>query len=243
VAATVRWGSGLHVAVPMAKRGGLSYSKSEIDRIGDRLRDEQVESEILVKLDAYRESFEPAYQEVVSRIREELKIAPTGRPGKSIPSILHKLNRESIRLSQMQDIAGCRIVVVDIPDQDEVLRLLGRLFGDARTIDRRIRPSHGYRAVHVVARIAGLPVEIQVRTDLQHLWAEYSEMMADAVDKDVKYGEGPVELRELLASAARLVQDLESIPATAELAWREERRLDVINMFQKLIRDGEKLRR
>ncbi len=145
----------------MTKQRSLPYSKSEIDRIGERLRAEQVEPEILEKLDVYRESFESAYQEVVRRIRDEVRVAPTGRPGKSIPSIIHKLNRETIRLSQMQDIAGCRIVVSDIPDQDAVVRLLQEVFRDATLVDRRLNPSHGSRAVHVVARIARLPVEFK----------------------------------------------------------------------------------
>ena len=227
----------------MVKPGTLPYSKSEIDRIGDRLRDEQVESGILEKLDAYRESFDAAYQEVVDRIREELKVAPTGRPGKSIPSIIHKLSRESIRLSQMQDIAGCRIVVVDIPDQNVAVRLLTELFRDVTVVDRRVRPSHGYRAVHVIARIGGLAVEIQVRTDLQHLWAEYSEILADKIDKEVKYGGGPAAVRDLLVTGSGLVERLESISDTAAPGSREEERLEVINLFREAIRHWEKLSR
>ncbi len=75
------------------------------------------------------------------------------------------------------------------------------------------------------------------------MWAEYSELLADHVDKDLKYGGGPTGLGELLLSASHLVANLESIPATAEKSWREERRLDVIEMFRKFIRDGERLRR
>jgi ppGpp synthetase/RelA/SpoT-type nucleotidyltranferase len=33
-------------------------------------------------------------------------------------------------------------------------------------IDRRINPSHGYRAVHIIAKVSGMPIEIQVRTSL-----------------------------------------------------------------------------
>jgi ppGpp synthetase/RelA/SpoT-type nucleotidyltranferase len=36
-------------------------------------------------------------------------------------------------------------------------------------IDRREKPSHGYRAVHVIVECGGRMVEIQVRTELQHL--------------------------------------------------------------------------
>jgi len=152
------------------RRPGLS--RSQIDRIGDRLRKRQLDPSTLTELDEYRRSFEPAYEEVVRRIQLKLGVTPTGRAGKSIPSIIEKLERESIRLSQMQDIAGCRIVCADIPEQDRVVAETESLFDDATIIDRRVRPSYGYRAVHVVVRISKFPVEIQVRTVIQHLWAE-----------------------------------------------------------------------
>ncbi len=49
-------------------------------------------------------------------------------------------------------------------------------------------------AVHVVVREVGLPVEVQVRTDLQHVWAELSEKLADAFGSQLKYGGGPKEM-------------------------------------------------
>jgi len=42
-------------------------------------------------------------------------------------------------------------------------------------------------------------VEIQVRTALQHLWAELSERLADVVDSSIKYGGGAPEDRRWLA--------------------------------------------
>jgi hypothetical protein len=53
--------------------------------------------------------------------------------------------------------------------------------------DRRVRPSNGYRAVHVIVD-ADRPVEIQVRTHWQHWWAEFSEAMAVIYGDEVKYG-------------------------------------------------------
>ena len=150
-------------------------SRSQIDALGARLRTGEIEIDDLRLLDAYRRSFSEPYQVVVGTIRNEMRHEPTGRPAKSTAAIIDKLRRESIRLRQVQDIAGARIIVNDIQQQDELIIDLERLFPLATIFDRRIRPSHGYRAIHVVVRVEGQPIEVQVRTPLQHLWAEVSE--------------------------------------------------------------------
>ncbi len=110
----------------------------------------------------------------------------------------------------MQDIAGCRVVVQRIGTQNSVVkRLKGKL--DAVVVDRRKQSSHGYRAVHVVARAQRQPIEIQVRTMLQHLWAEFSEKLSDVVDPAIKYGGGPKELRDILDRFSVSVAKLESL--------------------------------
>ncbi|TDQ53768.1 RelA/SpoT domain-containing protein [Actinorugispora endophytica] len=79
--------------------------------------------------------------------------------------------------------------------QDRLCHRVESLFSDCpklpRVIDRRAAPSHGYRAVHVVVYPHGIPVEVQVRTRLQHEWAEAFERFADAVGRGVRYGEPP----------------------------------------------------
>lgn len=182
-------------------------NKSDLDRLGDRLR-VGLSAEDLTLLDTYRRGFREAYDSVVGRVRTELGLEASGRPAKSTPAIVDKLRRSSMRLSQMQDIAGCRVVVPDIPAQGYVMTRLEQMF-DVTIVDRRTKPSHGYRAVHVVVREAGLPVEIQVRTDLQHVWAELSEKLADAFGSPLKYGGGPEEIRTLLDDFSALIGDFE----------------------------------
>ncbi len=113
-----------------------------------------------------------------------------------------------MRLTQMQDIAGCRVVVSDIASQSRIIGVLERMF-EVTIIDRRARPSYGYRAVHVVAKSDGLPVEVQVRTDLQHVWAELSEKLADTFGIALKYGGGPVSIRKTLDDYSALIADFE----------------------------------
>src|SRR6267378_4026262 len=163
------------------------FTKNQIDRLGDRLRRGGISAADLRLLNNYKRSFTRSYETAVGKIQGELKLEPTGRFPKTTTSIIDKLQREHVRLSQMQDIAGCRLIVEDMASQDEVITRLKGLFDKFRIDDRRERPSHGYRAVHVIVDSGGKLVEIQVRTRLQQGWAEFSEKLSDVVDRAIKY--------------------------------------------------------
>jgi putative GTP pyrophosphokinase len=197
-------------------------SKTQIDRLGDRLRKGNITDSDLRLLDEYRRSFSASYGVVAGAIRHQLELEPTGRPAKSTTSIADKLLRESIRLSQIQDIAGCRLIVSDLVEQDRVIASLTRLFPHCTVIDRREKPSHGYRAVHIVVKVDEKGVEIQVRTKLQQLWAEFSEKLSDLVNPTIKYGGGNPYTQELLARTSKMV------------ANEEQLELDLLNIRQTL---------
>lgn len=102
--------------------------------------------------------------EVERILRDELSLKATSRL-KTTNTIIDKLARQTTRLSKMQDIAGLRIVSdMTLTLQDELVKALQDGFPNAEVVDRRLRPSHGYRAVHFVPDVDGFPVEIQVRT-------------------------------------------------------------------------------
>ena len=190
-------------------------SKTQIDRLGERLKKGKSSDEDLQLLEQYRQSFATAYEIVRNAIREKLSLETTGRQ-KTTQSIVDKLRRESIRLTQIQDIAGCRLLVTDIANQNEVVASLRNHFENATMVDRRENPSHGYRAVHVIVRFEGKLIEIQVRTVLQHLWAEYSEKLADMFGQEVKYGAGSEEIKSFLDMISTEVIRIE----TAEKVWK-----------------------
>ena len=158
-------------------------SKTQIDQLGDRLKGGLHTDVDLESLEIYRQSFGAAYEFVLRTIHQHGEFL-TGR-AKTTPSIVGKLGRESLRLSQMQDIAGCRVVVSNILEQDRFIEKLNHIFPNATVFDRRQRSSYGYRAVHVIVKISGKPIEVQVRTTLQHSWAEVSEKASDLIDPDI----------------------------------------------------------
>jgi ppGpp synthetase/RelA/SpoT-type nucleotidyltranferase len=162
----------------------VALSRTQIDKLGDRLRAGSTQEQDLRDLDEYRRSFGAAYEHVRGLIRDRLGYAPTGRPAKSTPSIVEKLRRESIRLSQVQDIAGCRIVVLMLSNQDAAVQSLQSVFSKATVDDRRQKPSHGYRAVHLVIDIEGKLIEIQVRTVLQHCGLRYLRVTLTSLTRE-----------------------------------------------------------
>ncbi len=188
-----------------------NLSKTQIDKLGYRLREGGITEIDLRLLDEFRHSFFAAYEFVINAIRNELKLELTGRPAKSTSSISEKLQRESIRLTQVQDIAGCRLVVSGIVEQERVVDLLAKLFQEATIVDRRENPSHGYRAVHVVVTRGEKLVEIQVRTSYQHVWAELSEKLSDVFDPAIKYGGGDQSHRQFLAQWSGVVRKEEHV--------------------------------
>ena len=202
-------------------------SKSQVDRLGDRLREDKVSENDLRLLDSYRRSFTDAYDDVVWQITHELKLEPTGRKAKTNASIIDKLQRESIRLSQMQDIAGCRIVVNDIAAQDNVTARLIELFEQTTVVDRRQNPSHGYRAVHVIVKNQGKLVEVQVRTALQDRWASFTEKLSDVLDDtSIKYGGGDEQMMSYLYKMSDVSLNIEMALNRKDIAamvveWQE----------------------
>ena len=87
------------------------------------------------------------------------------------------------------------------------------IFSDAVMYDRRIRPSNGYRAVHVVVCVDGFFVEIQIRTLLQHEWASAMERLADDVGPEIKYGGGPARMQQIAKALSNAIQKTENYEA------------------------------
>ena len=172
-------------------------SRRRIDRLGDRLR-EGVTLEDRGLLDTYRELF----FETLLLVTFDLGRLGIGKSDggrlKRPESVIAKLERDShIRLSRMQDIAGCRLVADDKAEQDEIFVRLQTDFDIYRAYDIRESPHSGYRAVHIVVRRGGKFVEVQVRTENQREWARLSEQ-ATAYDASIKYGGGNPAIRQAL---------------------------------------------
>lgn len=143
----------------------------------------------------YRRVLAEAHEQV-ERLCANLPYAqPVAPRVKTLRTTLRKLERlPQVRsLAHIRDLAGMRVIVHGTrSDQDELVDRLVALFCDERppkVIDRRADPRTGYRAVHLEIRRRGVLMEIQVRTALQHRWAESFERTADKVGRGIRYGE------------------------------------------------------
>lgn len=203
-------------------RADSAPSNTQVDRAGETLRAAmraatrptrraEVE-EALSVIERWRASFRDPLQRVLGELVDLVAQEAPGseddvsaRP-KRLPSTARKLLRITTRLSQMEDIGGCR---AKLPDAGRVQAVLASIVGrwpTARVDDYTAKPQPtGYRAVHVVVTEAGRRIEIQLRAPGQNRWADEVERWSDRLGHDLKNGEGPAELVEYFRRAAERI--------------------------------------
>lgn len=148
----------------------------------------------------YRRVLASAHADIEALCADMTRVTPMSPRVKTLKTTLEKLHRhpELHSLAQIRDLAGLRVVVHgDRAHQDKAIERIKSIFEDRlrppKIIDRRRDPRAGYRAVHLEVRRDGVLLEVQVRTELQHRWAEAFERAADLLGRGLRYGE-PVDL-------------------------------------------------
>ena len=156
------------------------------------------------------------------------KNAIVGQRLKRAPSVLAKLSRFStMKLHQMQDIAGLRAIV----ESNAKLKRLHSNYVESRFVHELVKTHNyvdspkqdGYRSIHLVYRYKnprapvydGLFIELQMRTRLQHAWATAVETVDAFLGQAIKAGKPSSEWAEffLLASAAFAHTEKQTLPS------------------------------
>jgi ppGpp synthetase/RelA/SpoT-type nucleotidyltranferase len=186
-------------------------TKSQINKLGEKLRKAfELDAESLLRLQQVRASYDGPMSAAQTLLRE-LGFEATSRL-KTTNTIIEKLRRERTRLAEMQDIGGLRIVCeADLTKQDEIVKRIVEVFPITKVLDRRRRPTHGYRAVHVIATFDERLIEIQVRTQLQDLWAQAMERLADEAGRGIRYGGTPQKRGEDVESLLKISHEIAEI--------------------------------
>lgn len=172
-------------------------SRNAIDRLGRRLSRQPAGPHDPADLALYEEwlaSRQPALDRVELALRRRFPRVPCSSRLKTIETTADKIARDRIDLTRIRDIAGVRIVTKrGRRGQDRIVQEIATMFRDHQVVDRRLVPNHGYRAVHVIVKVDGVPVEVQVRTEWQDQWAQLVERLGDVWGRQIRYGGLPTE--------------------------------------------------
>jgi hypothetical protein len=149
---------------------------------------------------------------------------------KRLPSILYKLNRfPGYRLSQIQDIGGCRAVLHDVPTIKKLIEVYRKsdLRHELVKIDDYLEypQKSGYRGIHLIYKYVsdrrsvynGLRIEIQLRSPLQHAWATAVETVGTFIQQALKSStgeEGWLRFFKLMGSVIAHQEDTAAVPDT-----------------------------
>ncbi|KQS57656.1 hypothetical protein ASG17_02820 [Brevundimonas sp. Leaf363] len=150
---------------------------------------------------------------------------------KRLDSIHRKLvAKATMRMTQMQDIAGCRAVFTKLADVYRLVALyknreFGHTFRNEKDYIADPKPD-GYRSYHLVYEYvgtgpgvpySGLRVEIQVRTQIQHAWATAVEAVGIFTKQALKSNQGDADwLRffSLMGTAISAIEGTPCVPGT-----------------------------
>lgn len=182
---------------------------------------------------------------------------------KRLVSIASKLERQpKMKLSQMQDIGGCRAVLDSVSEVRECVNYYvkkSRIKHNRASLDDYITtPKYtGYRGVHIVYRYFSdrnkafndLKVEMQLRSQFQHAWATAVETVGTFVGQALKSNVGDEEWKRffsLMGSAIAMREQAPPVPGTPtdrrELTKELAKYAETLNVQNRLRAYGNALR-
>ncbi len=199
---------------PLANRLGIWQLKWELEDLSFRFLQPETYKRIAKMLEEKRMAREGFVQSAIARLQGELHAAGikadvSGRP-KHIYSIWSKMRGKDLDFSELYDVRAFRVIVPDIKACYTVLGLVHNIWTPIpKEFDDYIsRPKpNGYQSLHtVVTAEDGRPLEVQIRTQEMHNFAEYGiaahwryKETGGSTFKGEKYDEKIAWLRQLLA--------------------------------------------
>lgn len=219
------------------------YKKSQVDKSGEILKKENPSSEekenALTILNNWRSAHSFPMNTFQTRLRRLSKKIDSDalvvQRLKRVPSIIRKLRRrqtETMNLSQMQDIGGCRTVLKNV----QMVKELTEIYKKSRGLKhKRVNEkdyiknpkADGYRSVHLMYKYKsdkkstydGLLIEIQIRSKIQHAWATAVETVDLFTKQAIKSNEGRedwMDFFRLLGSAFAKIEGEPCVLGTPE---------------------------
>ena len=179
------------------------FAGDEIDALGERLRLSDASSDWEAYRD-YQGRLDELRQNLETELRSLASDAEIASRTKRLETVVAKLRRRpELALSQVTDLAGCRIIVSGRMEQIAIVGGLQSIYDVQQVDDKSDSPKFGYRAVHLDIRYQGQLMEIQVQTRNQFRWQQVSEYAA-GFDVAIKYGGGLPEVGQALLELSEL---------------------------------------
>jgi putative GTP pyrophosphokinase len=240
----------------MASNARPLYSKRDVNRAGqlwarymtawlahrdDVFRETDIAATDVIAADKVLEWWraEHAYplRIVNANLRHYVRDVPDARVTQRLKkhsTMINKLTREpQMKLSQMEDIGGCRVRLPDQTTVNQVVRRLKKNWRIHRHRDYVARPrSSGYRAHHLIVERRGRRIEVQLRTPRQDFWANTVEYDSRVTRDDLKSGAGPALAHDYyVAMAEFLAFEDKNQPPPGELRERLSALYDEVGTY------------
>ena len=200
-------------------------SKSRVNRAGDKLRVGALEQEDLAVVEEWRAAHRAilnTFQAILrNRTRNtDITVAQRHKRKRTISDKLQRL--PGMQLSRMDDVAGCRLIFSSIRELHEFRSQFHAAHFDhvrRNDLDKYDYIKHpkvtGYRGIHDVYEynvrsnvgkgLAGLYVEIQYRTLVQHAWATAVELIGFVTESQPKFQQGDRRYENAMALASEIL--------------------------------------
>ena len=205
---------------PLANRLGVWQLKWELEDLSFRFLQPEAYKRIASLLEEKRVEREAFVENSIKRLQSEMAAAGIkaevfGRP-KHIFSIWSKLRGKEIEFSDLYDVRAFRVIVDDVKTCYTVLGIVHNIWTPipSEFDDYISRPkANGYQSLHtIVIAEDGRPLEVQVRTNDMHDFAEYGvaahwryKEAGSSNFSGQKYDEKIAWLRQLLAWKSEVV--------------------------------------
>lgn len=220
------------------------FTKSEVNRAADILCNEKKfsaeEINNALEVVSYWKSIHNyplnVFKNRLRRISKKIdKNALSAQRLKRVSSIILKLQRKynnnapTMKLTQMQDIAGCRVVLSNLSQVKELYdkyyfkKYLKHILVNKKDYIQNPKLD-GYRSIHLIYKFISdkgkkeyndLLVEIQIRSKIQHIWATAVETVDFFTRQAIKSNQGDLDWMyffKLVSSAFAMIEKSTLIP-------------------------------
>lgn len=235
----------------MARSTAPEYSRGQIARSGRAIRNGSA-----TMLDHYVvENHRTSHSHILNAFQASLrnrardKDVTVAQRLKRRATIYDKLTRRpNFSLTEMQDIAGCRLIFKNVDDLHDFrtsylnARFQHKLLTEDERFNYLRKPKlDGYRGLHDVyeyraARQSGerwnkLRIELQYRTIYQHAWATAVEVAGLLTENEHKFGRAASDYSEFFCLASEMIA--RTFEASTS-CYSEMSLIDVVNRFHEI---------